>query len=288
MQSRDRVRAFVQERVKPHVDSWYDQAVFPRVIATAMGGLCLLGMHLSGYGCPGRSAVEYGLACWELEAGDSGIRAFAGIQGSLAMGAIRAFGSEEQKRRWLPPMARGEVIGCFGLTESATGGDPAGVETLARKEGSDWVLDGTRRRIALASLADVAVIRARTNEGVRGFLVPTDSPGYTAGGIRSKSSMHAAIECDITLHGVRLPASARLPGAQDLSAPLPCLDDARYGVAWGALGAARESYEAASDYSKRLERPTSPYTPSTSPRPSWWTWRCRSTRRPSSLCTSGV
>jgi len=251
---RERVRGFVQDRVKPNIKDWYERAVFPREITTEMGGLGLLGMHLSGYGCAGRSAVEYGLACLELEAGDSGLRTFVSVQGSLAMSAIHKFGSQGQKQQWLPPMARGDAIGCFGLTEPTAGSDPASMKAFARKDGSDWVLTGVKRWIGLASLASVAVIWAQTDDGLRGFLVPTDSPGFSARNIEPKLSMRASVQCDIALDDVRLPESAMLPGAKGLTGPFSCLNEARYGIMWGAMGAARDCYEVALDYAKQREQ----------------------------------
>ena len=245
---RDTVRGFVRDRIRPHIADWYERAVFPAGIAAEMGRLGLLGTHLSGYGCPGRSAVEYGLAALELEAGDSGLRTFVSVQGSLAMSAIAKFGSEAQKQRWLPPMAAGELIGCFGLTEPAAGSDPAGMTTTAHRDGGGWVINGAKRWIGLASIADVAVIWARTQDGIRGFLVPAGTPGFTATPIEPKLAMRASIQCDITLTGVRVPAGAVLPGAEGLRGPFACLNEARYGIIWGAMGAARDAYEAALGY----------------------------------------
>jgi glutaryl-CoA dehydrogenase len=245
---RDRVRDFVTERIRPNIAAWYEAAYFPREIVTEMGALGLLGMHLAGYGCPGRSAVEYGLAALELEAGDSGLRTFVSVQGSLAMSAIHKFGSEEHKQRWLPPMAAGELIGCFGLTEPTAGSDPASMLTTAVRDGQDWVINGAKRWIGLASIADVAVIWAQTAEGIRGFVVPTGTPGFAATPIEGKLGMRASIQCDITLSGVRLPADAVLPGVTGLKGPFSCLNEARYGIMWGAMGAARDSYEAALAY----------------------------------------
>jgi glutaryl-CoA dehydrogenase len=245
---RDTVRAFVRDRIRPNIKDWYERAVFPAGLATEMGRLGLLGTHLSGYGCPGRSAVEYGLAALELEAGDSGLRTFVSVQGSLAMSAIAKFGSEAQKQRWLPPMAAGELIGCFGLTEPEAGSDPASMTTTARRDGGDWVINGAKRWIGLASIADVAVIWARTQDGIRGFLVPAHAPGFTATPIEPKLAMRASIQCDITLTGVRVPAGAVLPGATGLRGPFTCLNEARYGIIWGAMGAARDAYEAALAY----------------------------------------
>jgi glutaryl-CoA dehydrogenase len=254
---REKVRSFVREKIKPNIEEWYDGAVFPRELVPEFGELGLLGMHLSGYGCAGRSAVEYGLACMELEAGDSGLRTFVSVQGSLAMSAIYKFGSDEQKGEWLPRMAKGEAIGCFGLTEPTAGSDPASMKTFARKEGSDWVLKGRKRWIGLATIADVAVVWARTDEEknpVRGFLVPTDSDGFSAKDITPKLSMRASIQCDITLEEVRLPENAMLPEARGLSGPFACLNEARYGIIWGSMGAARDCYESALAYAKEREQ----------------------------------
>ena len=245
---RDTVRGFVRDRIRPHIADWYERAVFPAGIAAEMGRLGLLGTHLSGYGCPGRSAVEYGLAALELEAGDSGLRTFVSVQGSLAMSAIAKFGSEAQKQRWLPPMAAGELIGCFGLTEPEAGSDPASMTTTAHWDGGGWVINGAKRWIGLASIADVAVIWARTQDGIRGFLVPAGTPGFTATPIEPKLAMRASIQCDITLTDVRVPAGAVLPGAAGLRGPFACLNEARYGIIWGAMGAARDAYEAALGY----------------------------------------
>jgi glutaryl-CoA dehydrogenase len=248
---RDRVRAFVDSRIRPNINAWYEAACFPRELTGELGELGVLGMHLDGYGCPGRSAVEYGLAMLELEAGDSGLRTFASVQGSLTMSAIHKFGSESQKEQWLPGMAKGELIGCFGLTEPDAGSDPSRMQTVARLEGAGWVLHGTKRWIGLASIADVAVIWAKTEDGIRGFLVPTSAPGFTATVIEPKLGMRASIQCDITLEGVRLGREDILPGAIGLAGPLACLNEARYGIMWGALGAARDSYQAALTYALR-------------------------------------
>lgn len=246
--TRDRVRAFVDAELRPGIAGWYEEGVFPREIIAPMGALGLLGMHLQGYGCAGRSAVEYGLAAAELEAGDSGLRTFVSVQGSLAMTAIHTFGSEEQKQEWLPHMARGEAIGCFGLTEPDAGSDPASMRTHARRDGDDWVITGSKRWIGLASIADIAVIWAQTEAGIRGFLVPTGTPGFTATPIGGKLSMRASIQCDIELDAVRVPASAQLPGAEGLRGPFTCLNQARYGIVWGVMGAALDSYRAALAY----------------------------------------
>lgn len=246
---RDRVRGFVDAAVRPHIAQWFDEAVFPLEIVPQLAELGLLGMHLTGYGCAGRSAVEYGLAAAELEAGDSGLRTFVSVQGSLAMSAIHKHGSEEQKNRWLPGMAAGEIIGCFALTEPGSGSDPGSMTTFARRDGDDWVITGTKRWIGLASVAQVAVVWAQTDDGVRGFLVPTDTVGFAAVPISQKLSMRASIQCDVVLDAVRLPADAVLPGARGLGAAFACLNEARYGIAWGVMGAARDSYRAALEYS---------------------------------------
>jgi glutaryl-CoA dehydrogenase len=247
---RSEVRAFVNTTIKPNIASWYENAVFPLEIVPEMARLGLLGMHLKGYGCPGRSAVEYGLAALELEAGDSGLRTFVSVQGSLAMSAIHKHGSEEQKNEWLPRMATGEVIGCFGLTEPSAGSDPASMTTLARRDGAGWVLNGTKRWIGLASVAQVAIIWAMTDDGIRGFIVPTDTPGFVATPIEQKLSMRASIQCEIELTELRLPHSAMLPAARGLRGPFECLNEARYGIVWGVMGAARDSYLTALAFSK--------------------------------------
>ena len=252
LQLRGKVRGFVDERIRPNIKKWYEEAHFPVEIAREMGAMGLLGMHLKGYGCPGRSAVEYGIAAMELEAGDSGLRTFVSVQGSLAMSAIHKWGSEEQKNAYLPGMAQGGIIGCFGLTEPTAGSDPSAMQTTASRDGDEWVLNGAKRWIGLASIAQVAVIWAATDDGVRGFLVPTDTAGFTATPIEPKLSMRASIQCDISLDNVRLPGSAMLPGAKGLRGPFSCLNEARYGIIWGAMGAARDSYEEALKYS--LER----------------------------------
>ena len=259
---RGRVRDFVDTAIKPNIADWYDRAEFPLEIVPRMAELGLLGMHIKGYGCPGRSSVEYGLAALELEAGDSGLRTFVSVQGSLAMSAIAKHGSEEQKNEWLPRMAAGSVIGCFGLTEPTGGSDPGSMLTFARRDGDDWILNGSKRWIGLASVAQVAIIWAQTDDGVRGFVVPTDSPGFKATPIVQKLSMRASIQCDIELEDIRLPGTALLPKAKGLRGPFECLNEARYGIIWGAMGAARDSYYAALDYSKeRLQfgRPLAGY-----------------------------
>ncbi|WP_405427948.1 acyl-CoA dehydrogenase family protein [Micromonospora sp. NBC_00617] len=248
-QIRDVVRQLVDDRVRPHVAEWYEEGRVPaRELAREFGKLGLLGMHLTGYGCAGASAVAYGLACQELEAGDSGLRSLVSVQGSLAMYAIWRYGSEEQKQRWLPAMATGEAIGCFGLTEPDHGSDPASMTTRARRDGDDWVLTGAKMWITNAPIADVAVIWARTDEGVRGFAVPMDTPGVTAREISRKMSLRASVTGEIVLDDVRLPADAQLPEAVGLKAPLSCLTEARYGIVWGSLGAARDCLETALAY----------------------------------------
>ncbi|MEU5939581.1 acyl-CoA dehydrogenase family protein [Micromonospora sp. NPDC047548] len=243
------VRQLVDDRVRPHVAGWYEEGHVPaRELAREFGKLGLLGMHLTGYGCAGASAVAYGLACLELEAGDSGIRSLVSVQGSLAMYAIWRYGSEEQKQRWLPSMAAGEAIGCFGLTEPDHGSDPASMATRARRDGDDWVLNGAKMWITNAPIAEVGVIWARTDEGVRGFLVPMDTRGVGTQEIRRKMSLRASLTGEIALDDVRLPADAQLPGAIGLKAPLSCLTEARHGIVWGALGAARDCLAAALDY----------------------------------------
>ena len=219
-----------------------------------MGALGLLGMHLEGYECAGTSAVAYGLACLELEAGDSGIRTFVSVQGSLAMGSIHRWGSEEQKQEWLPRMARGEIIGCFGLTEPGAGSDPAGMKTFARRDGEDWILAGSKRWIGLATIAQIAVVWAQTDDGVRGFIVPTDAPGFRATPLEPKGSMRASVQCELRFDDLRLPAAAILTGARGLRGPFSALNEARYGIIWGALGAARDSYEAALRHALRREQ----------------------------------
>ncbi|MGO2527945.1 MAG: acyl-CoA dehydrogenase family protein [Brevibacterium aurantiacum] len=260
---RDKVRGFVDARIRPNIADWYENAVFPREIVAEMGDLGLLGMHLHGYGCPGRSAVEYGLAALELEAGDSGLRTFVSVQGSLAMSAIHKFGSEEQKNRYLPGMAKGEIIGCFGLTEPTAGSDPGSMATTAtRNDDGSWTLNGAKRWIGLASIADIAVIWAATDEGIRGFLVPTDTAGFTATPIEQKLSMRASIQCDIDIVDVQLPAEAVLPDVRGLKGPFSCLNEARYGIMWGAMGAARDSYEVALKYAQermQFDKPLSGY-----------------------------
>jgi glutaryl-CoA dehydrogenase len=245
---RDNVRAFVREQLIPQVGDWFEQGKLPRELAAQLGALGVLGMHLEGYGCAGASATAYGIVCQELEAGDSGLRSFVSVQGSLAMFAIWRFGSEEQKQEWLPRMAAGDAIGCFGLTEPDAGSDPGAMRTSAKRAGDDWVLNGTKMWITNGSLADVAVVWARTDEGIRGFLVPRDTPGFSTQDIHQKLSLRASVTSELILDDVRLPASAQLPEAEGLRAPLACLSEARFGIVFGAIGAARACYEAALEY----------------------------------------
>ena len=255
---RDTVRAFVADRVLPDIGEWFEAGTFPVEMAKEMGALGLLGMHLDGYGCAGTSAVSYGLACTELEAGDSGFRSFVSVQGSLAMFPIHAYGSEEQKQEWLPRMAAGEAIGCFGLTEPDSGSDPSSMRTGARRDGDDWVLNGTKMWITNGGVADVAVVWAVTDDGVRGFVVPTDTPGFVANDIHRKVSLRASVTSELVLTDVRLPASAVLPGVAGMRGPLSCLSEARFGIVFGAVGAARACYEAALAYTterQQFDRP---------------------------------
>ncbi|WP_440071999.1 acyl-CoA dehydrogenase family protein [Streptosporangium sp. OZ121] len=248
---RDTVRDLVADRILPHVGDWFEEAAFPaRELAPALGSLGVLGMHLEGYGCAGLDSVSYGVACRELEAGDSGLRSFVSVQGSLAMFPIWKYGSAEQKDEWLPRMAAGEAIGCFGLTEPDQGSDPAGMRTHAKQDPSgDWILNGSKMWITNGSIADVAVVWAQTEDGVRGFVVPTDTPGFTAPEIHRKMSLRASVTSSLYFDDVRLPASAVLPGVSGLKGPLSCLSEARFGIVWGVVGAARACLESAVDYS---------------------------------------
>ena len=246
---RDTVRAFVADRVTPHVGEWFEEGRVPPELVRELGELGLLGMHLEGYGCAGASATAYGLACMELEAGDSGVRSLVSVQGSLAMFAIHRWGSEEQKEEWLPRMAAGEAVGCFGLTEPDSGSDPGSMRTHARRDGEDWIVNGQKMWITNGSVADVAVVWATTDEGLRGFLVPRGTPGFTTQDIHGKLSLRASVTSELLLDDVRLPAGALLPGAESLRGPLSCLNEARYGIVWGAAGAARACFSAALEYS---------------------------------------
>src|SRR3954454_260132 len=257
---RDTVRQFVADRILPDVADWFEQGTFPKELAKEMGALGLLGMHLTGYECAGTSAVAYGLAGAELEAGDSGARSFVSVQGSLAMFPIWKFGSEEQKQEWLPLMAAGEAIGCFGLTQPDSGSGPASMRTRARRDGDDWILNGTKMWITNGGIADVAVVWARTDAAgggpgpIHGFIVPTDTPGFTANDIHKKLSLRASVTSELVLEDVRLPDSLRLHGVSTMRGPLSCLNEARYGILWGATGAGRACYEAALDYALNREQ----------------------------------
>ena len=244
----DTVRTFVVEKVKPSIADWYEQGISPRELAPELGQLGLLGMHLTGYGCAGTSAVAYGLACLELEAGDSGLRSFVSVQGSLSMFSIWKYGSEEQKQQWLPRLAAGDAVGCFGLTEPDFGSNPAGMRTRAVRDGDDWILSGSKMWITNGSIADIATVWARTEDGIRGFLVPAGTPGFTARDVHHKLSLRASTTSELILDSVRLPSDAMLPGAKGLSGPLGCLNEARYGIVWGAVGAGRDCLEATLDY----------------------------------------
>jgi glutaryl-CoA dehydrogenase len=248
---RDTVRQFVRDRIVPDVGEWFEQGILPGELVKEIGRLGLFGMHLEGYGLPGASAVAYGLACLELEAGDSGIRSLVSVQGSLAMFAIWRWGSEEQKQRWLGPMHEGDAIGCFGLTEPDAGSDPASMRTHARRDGSDWILNGSKMWITNGTVADVAVVWARTDEGkINGFLVEKGTQGFEAPEMKHKLSLRASITSELVLTDVRVPEESRFPEIDTLRGPLSCLNEARYGIVWGAVGAGRASFEAALDYAK--------------------------------------
>lgn len=257
---RDTVRSYVTDRVLPEVAHWFEQGTIPSGLGRELGDLGLLGMNLHGYGCAGTSAVSYGLACAELEAGDSGIRSFVSVQGSLSMFPIWMFGSEEQKQQWLPPMAAGELIGCFGLTEPDSGSDPGSMRTRARRDGDDWVLNGTKMWITNGGIANVAVVWARADAPtgsdrpgpIHGFIVPTDTLGFASNPVPPKLSLRASVTSELVLTDVRVPEANRLPGVESMRGPLSCLNEARYGILWGATGAARACYEAARSYA--LER----------------------------------
>ena len=252
---RDTVRTYLDREVRPHVADWFEAGELPaRELARGLGGLGLLGMHLQGYGCAGTSSVAYGLACIELEAVDSGVRSLVSVQGSLAMYAIHRYGSDEHKDTWLPRMATGEAIGCFGLTEPDFGSNPSGMRTVAKRDGDDWVLSGTKMWITNGGVASVAVVWAQTDDGIRGFVVPTDTAGFTANPVKHKLSLRASVTSELVLDGVRLPGSAMLPGAIGLGGPLGCLNEARFGIIFGALGAARDCLDVAVAYALSREQ----------------------------------
>ena len=251
---RDTVRDFSTKKILPHVADWFEAGTLPRELFPEVGQLGLLGMHLTGYGCAGTGAIAYGVACRELEAADSGLRSLVSVQGSLAMFPIWKYGTEEQKQEWLPRMAAGEAIGCFGLTEPDHGSDPSGMTTRAVQNGADWVLSGTKMWITNGPVADIAVVWAATEEGIRGFLVPRGAKGFTSREIHKKMSLRASVTGELHFDDVRLPADAILPGVQGLKGPLSCLSEARYGIAWGATGAARACFEAAAEYSRTREQ----------------------------------
>jgi glutaryl-CoA dehydrogenase len=248
---RERVRAFVAERIAPHIEGWFERGHFPRELAPEFGKAGLLGVHLEGYGCPGGTDVEYGLACREIEAADSGLRSFVSVQGSLAMFAIHRFGTDEHKREWLPAMAAGDAIGCFALTEPEAGSDPASMRSFARRDGADWILEGRKRWNTNGLVSDVAIIWLQSAEGIRGFVVPSDSRGLSFAPIDNALSLRAASRSELTLDSVRLPADAVLPGVTGMRGPLMCLNEARYGIVWGAMGAARTCFEAALQHALR-------------------------------------
>ena len=260
---RDVVRSFVQDRIAPEIEGWFESGTIPaRKLALELGELGVLGMHLEGYGCAGTSAVAYGLACLELEAGDSGLRSLVSVQGSLAMFAIHEFGSEEQRQAWLPAMAAGEAIGCFGLTEADFGSNPSGMRTFARRDGADWVINGSKMWITNGNVADVAVVWAQTDDGIRGFVVPTSTPGFTANEVHRKMSLRASVTSELVFTDMRLPADAMLPGVRGLRGPLSCLNEARFGIVFGTLGAARDCLETAIAYSidrVQFDRPIAGY-----------------------------
>ncbi len=246
---RQTVRRFGEQRLRPYIAEWFEAGEVPvRELAADFGKLGLLGMHLEGYGCGGSTATAYGVVCQELEAIDSGLRSMVSVQGSLAMFAIHRHGSEEQRQQWLPAMATGDVIGCFGLTEPDFGSNPSGMRTTARRDGSDWILNGSKMWITNGSVADVAIVWARAEEGIVGFVVPTGTPGFTARDMEHKMSLRASITSELSLDDVRLPADAQLPEARGLSGPLACLSEARFGIVFGAIGAARDCLQTTLDY----------------------------------------
>jgi glutaryl-CoA dehydrogenase len=252
---RDAVRGYAADQLMPYVADWYETGALPAAeLAKGFGQLGLLGMHLEGYGCSGTTAMAYGIACRELEAVDSGLRSFVSVQGSLAMYAIHKWGTEEHKQQWLPMMAAGEALGCFGLTEPDAGSDPGSMRTRAARDGSDWVLNGTKMWITNGTVAQVAVVWAQTDDGIRGFVVPTDTPGFTANEVKHKLSLRASLTAELVLDGVRLPESAAFPDVRGLRGPLSCLNEARYGILFGVVGAARSCYESALEYTLTREQ----------------------------------
>ena len=252
---RGTVRDYVDKEITPHVGDWWEEGILPQEqLAKEFGDIGLLGMHLEGYGCAGTSATAYGLACLELEAGDSGIRSFVSVQGSLVMFPIWQFGSEEQKQEWLPRMAAGEVIGCFGLTEADSGSDPSAMRTNAKRDGGDWIINGSKMWITNGSIAGVAIVWAQTEDGIRGFIIPTDTPGFATAEIKRKASLRASVTSELILDNVRVPDAFVLPGVSSMRGPLSCLNEARFGIAFGAIGAARSCYETALDYSLEREQ----------------------------------
>jgi glutaryl-CoA dehydrogenase len=251
---RDTVRDFAQSELAPHVAEWYDEGTLPDDLGRLFGKIGLLGMHLEGYGCAGTSATAYGIACRELEAVDSGLRSFVSVQGSLAMFAIHRWGTDAHKDEWLPRMATGEAIGCFGLTEPDAGSDPGSMKTRARRDGADWVLNGSKMWITNGTFADVAIVWAQTDEGIRGFVVPTDTPGFEAHKIQRKLSLRASVTAELAFDDLRLPADAAFPEVRGLKGPLSCLNEARYGIAWGVVGAARACLEESLAYTMEREQ----------------------------------
>jgi glutaryl-CoA dehydrogenase len=260
---RDTIRRFATEQLRPNIAEWFEAGTLPaRDLAVEFGKLGVLGMHLQGYGCAGATASQYALACIEIEAVDSGLRSLVSVQGSLAMWAIYAYGSEEQKQEWLPRMARGEAIGCFGLTESDAGSDPGSMRTYARRDGDDWILHGSKMWITNGSISDVAVVWARTDEGIRGFLVEKDTPGFTATDVHHKISLRASITSELSFDEIRLPASAQLPEARGLKAPLGCLTEARFGIVNGVIGSARDALASTLQYANtriQFDKPISAF-----------------------------
>jgi glutaryl-CoA dehydrogenase len=252
---RDAVRGYGADQLAPHIAGWYETGKLPATeLAKSFGQLGLLGMHLDGYGCSGTSAVAYGVACRELEAIDSGLRSFVSVQGSLAMYAIHQWGTEEHKQEWLPKMAVGEALGCFGLTEPDAGSDPGSMRTHAVRDGSDWVLSGTKMWITNGTVANVAIVWAQTEDGIRGFVVPTETPGFAANEVMHKLSLRASLTAELVLDGVRLPESAAFPEVRGLRGPLSCLNEARYGILFGVVGAARTCYQSALEYTLTREQ----------------------------------